>query len=100
MNRLFAEPSARPWVPAVDILETENELVLKADIPDVEMKDIDVKIENGALTLKGERKFEGEKKEGGWHRIEPGGRARPRLLLVWENFSSHEPLRRAGTLTW
>ena len=72
VNRLLAEPSTRPWVPAVDILEKEDALVLKADIPDVEMKDIDVRIENGTLTLKGERKFETEKKEGGWHRLERG----------------------------
>jgi HSP20 family protein len=72
VNRLLAEPSARPWVPAVDILETENELVLKADVPEMEMKDLDVKIENGTLTLRGERKFEhAEKKNGGgFHRLE------------------------------
>ena len=70
MNRLFTEPNGRPWVPAVDIKETENDLVLKADIPDVDMKDIDVRVENGTLTLRGERKFENEKKEGSWHRVE------------------------------
>ena len=42
MNRLFAEPNGRPWVPAVDIEETENELVVKADVPDVKFEDIDV----------------------------------------------------------
>ena len=69
--RLFTEPSGhRPWVPAVDIQETENELVVKADVPDMEMKDIDVRMENGTLTLRGERKFEAEKTEGGWHRVE------------------------------
>jgi HSP20 family protein len=70
MNRLFTEPNGRPWVPAVDIKETENDLVLKADIPDVDRKDIDVRVENGTLTLRGERKFENEKKEGSWHRVE------------------------------
>jgi HSP20 family protein len=70
VNRLFAEPNARPWVPAVDIKETENELIFKADIPDIEMKDIDVRLENGTLTLRGERKFEGAKENGGWHRVE------------------------------
>lgn len=62
--------SGRPWTPAVDILETENELVLKADIPDVDQKDIHVELENGTLTLKGQRKFESDKKEKGYHRIE------------------------------
>ena len=71
MNRLFAEPNGRPWVPPVDILETEHELILKADVPEVKFEDIDVKMENGTLTLRGERKFESSgKQEGGWHRVE------------------------------
>jgi HSP20 family protein len=70
MNRLFVEPTGRPWVPPVDIRETENELVVKADIPDVKFEDIDVRMENGTLTLRGERKFEEKKDEGGWHRVE------------------------------
>jgi HSP20 family protein len=70
MTRLFNEPNGRPWVPAVDIKETENELVLKADVPDVKFEDIDVHLENGALTLRGERKFESKEDKGGWHRIE------------------------------
>jgi HSP20 family protein len=69
VNRLFAEPNGRPWVPPVDIKETENELVVKADIPDVDLKDIDVRLENGTLTIRGERKFE-KADGGGWHRVE------------------------------
>ena len=71
VNRMLSEPrSQRPWTPAVDILETENELLIKADLPDVDMKDIQVEIENGTLTLKGERKFEQDDKTQGYHRIE------------------------------
>lgn len=70
VNRLFSEPNNRPWVPAVDIQETDHELIVKADVPDVEMKNIDVRLENGTLTLRGERKFEAKKTEGGWHRVE------------------------------
>ena len=71
VSRMLSEPrSGRPWAPAVDILETDNELVIKADLPEVDMKDIHVEIENGTLTLKGERKFESEKKGAGYHRIE------------------------------
>jgi HSP20 family protein len=70
VNRLFTEPNGRPWVPPVDIRETENELVVKADVPGLEMKDIDVRMENGSLTIRGERKFEENKEEGGWHRVE------------------------------
>jgi HSP20 family protein len=71
VNRLFSDQTAtRPWAPSVDILETDNELVMKADIPGVNLKDIDIRIENGTLTLKGERKFEREDKNKGFHRQE------------------------------
>lgn len=72
VDRLFNEPPAtRPWVPQVDIYETKDELVLKADVPDVEMKDIDIRLENGTLSVRGERKFEQKKdQDGGYHRIE------------------------------
>ena len=70
MKRFFVEPSGRPWVPAVDIRETENELIVKADVPGLKFEDIDVRLENGTLTLRGERKFEEAKDEGGWHRVE------------------------------
>src|SRR3954466_9007407 len=71
LSRLFSEPASRPWSPPVDILETENELVLKADLPEVDPKNVGIQLENGTLTLKGERKFE-EQANGqrGYHRIE------------------------------
>jgi len=58
------------WAPAVDIYETENELVIKADLPDLENKDIDVRLENNLLTIRGERKFEKDVKEENYLRIE------------------------------
>jgi HSP20 family protein len=71
VNRMLSEPrSQRPWTPAVDILETENELLIKADLPDVDMRDIQVEIENGTLTLKGERKFAQDDNTYSYHRIE------------------------------
>ena len=71
LSRLFSEPASRPWSPAVDIFETENELVLKADMPDVDPKNVAIQMENHTLTLKGERKFESENGNGkGYHRIE------------------------------
>ncbi len=77
MSRLFSEPNGRPWVPPVDIQETENEIILKADVPDIDMKDIDVRLENGTLTIRGERRFESKtpeskegKSTGGWHQVE------------------------------
>ena len=80
MNRLFEDMAASrgedkdlttsSWAPAVDIYETENEVVLTAEIPGIEEKDIEIKVEDNMLTLRGERKFEKETKEENYHRIE------------------------------
>jgi len=71
VTRLMSEPSAgRPWAPAVDILETEDAISLKADLPDVKIEDIDIRVENNTLTLRGQRKFEKDANVKGWHRIE------------------------------
>src|ERR1700730_17091159 len=77
-NRLFnesfrnqAEESAlTTWAPTVDIYETPNELVVKADLPDVNEKDIDVRVENNLLTIRGERKFEKSVSEESYLRVE------------------------------
>ena len=69
MARLLGDASNRPWTPPVDIVETENELILKADVPEVNLKDIDISLENGTLTFKGERKFEKQDKAAGYHRM-------------------------------
>ncbi len=58
------------WAPAVDIYETENELVLKADLPDMNEKELDIRVENNMLTVRGERKFEQKVKEENYLRIE------------------------------
>ena len=70
-TRIVSEPqSNRPWSPAVDIYETENDLVFKADLPEVDKKDIDVRVENQTLTISGQRKFEKTESNKGYHRIE------------------------------
>jgi len=70
-TRALSEPQTnRPWAPSVDIYETGDELVLKADVPDVDLKDIDVRVENQTLTLSGQRKFEQQESGKGYHRIE------------------------------
>jgi len=61
---------ARPWTPAVDVVENEHELVLKADVPDLKPEDIDVNFDNGTLTLRGKREFEKKEEGKGYHRIE------------------------------
>jgi HSP20 family protein len=62
--------AAASFVPAVDIYEDEKKVVLKLEVPGIEEKDLDVRVENNTLTVKGERKFEGEEKEQNFHRIE------------------------------
>ena len=59
------------WVPPVDIYQNgEHELVLKAELPDMTREDIDITVDNGTLTIRGEKKFAGEVKEESFHRIE------------------------------
>ena len=80
MNRLFedAVPTrgeekdmvGSNWCPSCDIYENENELVLTAELPGVKDDDVEIKIEDNTLTLRGERKLETETKEENYHRIE------------------------------
>ena len=78
VNRLFesnfpsrgSESTPTAWAPAVDVYETENELVIMADLPDVSEKDLDVRVENNMLTIHGERKFEQKVKEENYLRME------------------------------
>ena len=58
------------WAPPVDIYETENELVVKADLPDLQEKDIDVRVENNTLTIRGERTFDKDVNEDNYLRVE------------------------------
>jgi len=78
INRLFSdsldrtgkEGSLTTWAPAVDIYETEHELVVKADLPDIDPKDLDSRVENNILTIRGERKFEKKVDEDNYLRVE------------------------------
>jgi len=58
------------WSPSVDIFETEHELVIKAELPGMDEKDIEIKLENNVLMLKGERRFEKETTKENYHRVE------------------------------
>jgi HSP20 family protein len=60
----------RNWAPVVDIYETENEVVLKAELPGMEKKDIHLEVRDHTLTLSGERKHEKEEKEENFRRVE------------------------------
>jgi HSP20 family protein len=83
MNRLFDESFrgahrtgeddwalGGAWAPAVDIYEQDGNIVLKAELPGVESKDVDIRVENNVLTLRGERKFDQEVKRDNFHRVE------------------------------
>jgi HSP20 family protein len=64
------EGATSKFVPAVDIYEDAKKVVLKLEVPGVDQKDLDIRVENHTLTVKGERKFEAEEKEQNFHRIE------------------------------
>ncbi|MFZ0393421.1 MAG: Hsp20/alpha crystallin family protein [Terracidiphilus sp.] len=77
VNSLFREMNegdnpltTASFVPAVDIYEDSKKVVLKLEVPGMEEKDLDVRVENNTLTVKGERKFEKDEKEENFHRIE------------------------------
>jgi HSP20 family protein len=80
MNRLFNgffdSPTAtngrslRRWIPAMDLSETEHEFVLRADLPGLEEKDVNIELEDNVLTVSGERKSEHEERKEGYYRVE------------------------------
>ena len=80
LNRVFSRPALRTsgkenltvadWMPTVDISETEGEYLIKAELPDVRKEDVKVTVENGVLTLQGERRQEKEEKGKRFHRVE------------------------------
>jgi HSP20 family protein len=62
--------SVTTWAPTCDVYETDNEIVVKAELPEVKKENIQVNLENNVLTIRGERKFEEETKKENFHRIE------------------------------
>jgi len=78
LNRMFTdlldrsprESNLTSWAPAADIYETEQALVVKVDLPDVEAKDLDIRVENNILTIRGERNFESKVSESNYLRVE------------------------------
>jgi HSP20 family protein len=75
-DRFFGTPtggngiSGRRWIPAMDLTETEDSLVLRADLPGVEEEDVQIEVKDGVLQISGERKDEREEKGEGFHRVE------------------------------
>jgi len=69
-ERTNQESNLTTWAPAVDIFENEHELVVKADLPDVDPKALDVRVENNILSISGDRKFEKNTTGGSYLRVE------------------------------
>ena len=61
---------SRRWVPPVDLVEGEDHFLLKADLPGLKEGDVNIEVQDGTLTISGERKAEHEQREGGWYRLE------------------------------
>jgi len=105
LNRLFEragqESRLRAWAPAVDIFETEHELVVKADLPEIDPKDLDIRVENNILTIRGERGFEKKVNEDSFLRIEraSGWFARSFTLASTVNSEAIKADYRLGVLT-
>ena len=78
MNRLFdrffegrtGNGTSRRWIPAMDLVETDEHLVLRGDLPGMTEDDVDIEIKDNVLTVSGERKAEHEDKGEGYHRVE------------------------------
>jgi HSP20 family protein len=94
MNRLFDtvfEPSAsagtgsggtRRWVPAMDLVETDDHFVLRADLPGLDESDVKIEVQDKVLTLSGERSFEHQAKKQGYVRVERGSGSFSRSLTL------------------
>ena len=102
MDRLWARMTAEDetaladWSPTSDIVEMKDEIVIKAELPGIEEKDVDVEIENGILTIKGERKAEKETEEKGFRRVE---RAYGTFLRTFALPPNVEPEKIAASFT-
>ena len=93
MNRLFSSffdspaagngaTAARRWIPAMDLVETDQHFLLKADLPGMTESDVTIEVERNVLTLSGERKTELEAQKDGFHRIERAAGAFSRALTL------------------
>jgi HSP20 family protein len=95
MNRLFntyfdapapanGGRAARRWIPAMDLVETDNEFVLRADLPGVDESDVKIELEDRVLTISGERKAEHEERKEGYYRVERSSGSFTRTLTLPE----------------
>ena len=102
MNRLFSTffdtpttrggnggaTASRRWIPAMDLVETGEHFVLKADLPGIAESDVNIEVENNVLTISGERKTEHEEKHEGYYRLERATGAFARSLTLPEGIDA------------
>src|SRR3954452_9653962 len=95
MNRLFStffdtptgsvpNGGARRWIPAMDLVETEDQFVLRADLPGVSDEDVQIELEDNVLTVSGDRRTEHEERKEGYYRVERATGAFRRSLTLPE----------------
>jgi HSP20 family protein len=77
-----SEARTRRWVPAMDLVETENHLVLRADLPGMKREDVEIEVKDGVLTISGERKAGQEERSEGFYRVERAFGAFSRSLTL------------------
>jgi len=76
--------SLRRWIPAMDLVETKDDFVLRADLPGISEKDVNIELEDNVLTISGERKAEHEEHKEGYYRVERSSGAFSRSLTLPE----------------
>lgn len=95
-NTLFDTPPAdggtvgtlRRWIPAMDLVETDDEFVLRADLPGLSEQDVNIELEDNVLTISGERKSEHEQRREGYYRVERASGAFSRSLTLPEGIDA------------
>jgi HSP20 family protein len=75
----------RRWVPAMDLVEADDQLVLRADLPGLDTDDVNIEVKDGVLTVAGERKAEHEQREEGFYRVERASGSFSRSLSLPKN---------------
>jgi HSP20 family protein len=100
MNRLFntffdspqtgngGQTPLRRWIPAMDVVETDDHFVLRADLPGLSEKDINIELEDSVLTISGERKAEHEQRNEGYYRVERASGSFSRSLTLPEGVNA------------
>jgi HSP20 family protein len=100
MNRLFntffdspqhgngGQTTLRRWIPAMDVVETDDHFVLRADLPGLSEKDINIELEDNVLTISGERKAEHEQRNEGYYRVERSSGSFSRSLTLPEGVNA------------